>query len=81
MKFRSITFENNKLVLIDQRYLPYKEEYFYCETSEEVVYAIKEMVVRGAPAIGASAAYGVVLAHGESETFQIFKEKIFLRGI
>ena len=54
--------EDSTLVLLDQRYLPGREEYFACRTVEDVVYALKEMVVRGAPAIGVSAAWGCVLA-------------------
>ncbi|HEC81357.1 MAG TPA: S-methyl-5-thioribose-1-phosphate isomerase, partial [Thermoplasmatales archaeon] len=65
---RSVWFENGKLHLIDQRKLPFSLETFVAETVEDVVFAIKEMVVRGAPAIGATAAYGVVLAkEGEEE--------------
>ncbi|EHP87095.1 S-methyl-5-thioribose-1-phosphate isomerase [Methanotorris formicicus] len=58
--------ENNQLILIDQRKLPHKLEYFTCKTYEDVAYTIKDMVVRGAPAIGVSAAYGMALAeiHG-----------------
>ena len=40
------------LLLLDQRLLPAKEEYFACADSKDVIYALQEMVVRGAPAIG-----------------------------
>ncbi len=53
---------NNQLILIDQRKLPNSLEYFKCNNYDEVAYAIKNMVVRGAPAIGVSAAYGMALA-------------------
>ncbi|GAB7082066.1 S-methyl-5-thioribose-1-phosphate isomerase [Megalodesulfovibrio paquesii] len=46
------------LVLLDQRRLPCHEEWFDCRTLEELVYALQTMVVRGAPAIGVTAAYG-----------------------
>ncbi len=49
------------LYLIDQRKLPHKEIYVPCKTYEEVADAIKKMIVRGAPAIGATAAFGYVL--------------------
>ncbi len=52
----------NKLILIDQRKLPNSLEYFECKNYGDVAYAIKNMVVRGAPAIGVSAAYGMALA-------------------
>lgn len=54
--------EKNKLVLLDQRRLPLTEEWFECADTRDVVYALQEMVVRGAPAIGVTAAYGCVLA-------------------
>ncbi len=59
--------ENNQLILIDQRKLPNSLEYFICKNYNEVSYAIKDMVVRGAPAIGVSAAYGMALAELNNE--------------
>ncbi len=50
------------LLLLDQRKLPLVEETFACRTVEEVIYALQTMVVRGAPAIGVSAAYGCRIA-------------------
>lgn len=50
------------LKLLDQRLLPCKEETFECRTTEDIVYALQTMVVRGAPAIGVTAAYGCHLA-------------------
>jgi len=58
---KALWFEENKIIFIDQRKLPYKIEYFTAETVEECAFAIKDMVVRGAPAIGAAAVYGMVL--------------------
>jgi methylthioribose-1-phosphate isomerase len=49
------------LYLLDQRLLPHKEKYIKCETSGQVKKAIKDMVVRGAPAIGITAAIGFYL--------------------
>lgn len=54
-----IEYEKGILRLIDQRFLPVEERYFECRTVEDVAYAIKELVVRGAPLISISAAYGV----------------------
>ncbi len=62
MKFKSIEFKDDQLILIDQRKLPDKEENFICKDYKDVEYAIREMVVRGAPAIGSVAAYGVALS-------------------
>ena len=58
---RALWFEKNCIVFIDQRKLPYKFELFKAKTVEDVAFAIKDMVVRGAPAIGAAAVYGMVL--------------------
>ncbi len=54
--------------MIDQKKLPLEEVWVKCENVNEVAAAIKTMVIRGAPAIGIAAAYGIVLAvaeHGE----------------
>jgi len=48
--------------MLDQRWLPLREEWLELTTHEEVAEAIRDMVVRGAPAIGVSAAYGMALA-------------------
>jgi len=61
-KVRSMRFEDDTLYLIDQRALPVVYEEFPCKTYEEVVFAIKDMVVRGAPAIGVAAGYGAYIA-------------------
>jgi methylthioribose-1-phosphate isomerase len=59
--YRALWVENNKVIFIDQRKLPFSFEMYTAHTVEDVAYAIKEMVVRGAPAIGAAAAYGMAL--------------------
>ena len=65
MEIKTIEFKDDVLHLIDQRKLPISYEIFQCKTYEDVDFAIKDMVVRGAPAIGVAAAYGVVLAAKE----------------
>ncbi|MBC8416263.1 MAG: S-methyl-5-thioribose-1-phosphate isomerase [Candidatus Cloacimonetes bacterium] len=62
MNIRSLEFKNNKLFLIDQRVLPQQYKKFICRNFKDVEFAITDMVVRGAPAIGVTAAYGIVLA-------------------
>ena len=64
-EIKTIEFKEDILFLIDQRKLPIVYETFQCKDYREVEFAIKDMVVRGAPAIGATAAYGVVLAAKE----------------
>jgi len=58
---KALWFENDAIQFIDQRKLPYKLEMFTAKTVDECCFAIKDMAVRGAPAIGATAAYGMVL--------------------
>jgi methylthioribose-1-phosphate isomerase len=60
--FDTIRWEDDAVALIDQRILPTREEYVVCRTAEEVARAITDMVVRGAPAIGVTAAMGIALA-------------------
>jgi methylthioribose-1-phosphate isomerase len=57
---------DDAVLLLDQRLLPAREEYLCLTTVEEVARAIGDMVVRGAPAIGIAAAYGMVLAARDS---------------
>jgi methylthioribose-1-phosphate isomerase len=52
----------NRVVVLDQRRLPTQERYVFCSTTSEVASAITDMLVRGAPAIGVTAAYGLVVA-------------------
>ncbi len=59
---RTIFWENNSIKTIDQRRLPAVLEYITLSTFNEVVDAIRNMTVRGAPAIGAAAAFGMALA-------------------
>ncbi len=56
-----IIFKDNKLLLLDQRRLPIEENYIECLTLENGHDAIKDMVVRGAPCIGFTALYSLVL--------------------
>ncbi|OUR72382.1 S-methyl-5-thioribose-1-phosphate isomerase [Methylophaga sp. 41_12_T18] len=57
-----IFWRENQLQLLDQRALPQQEDWLNYDDANEVAAAITDMVVRGAPAIGVTAAYGVVLA-------------------
>jgi methylthioribose-1-phosphate isomerase len=57
-----IRWRGDHLELLDQRALPARTDYLRCSSAAEVAEAIRTMVVRGAPAIGISAAYGMALA-------------------
>src|SRR4030066_2534429 len=61
MSFRTIEWTDEAVVMIDQRLLPVREIYVKCRTCREVAEAIKEMIIRGAPAIGVAAAMGIAL--------------------
>ena len=63
---RTIYWEDNQLKMINQRLLPNSLEVVAYQNHKDVAKAIKDMVVRGAPAIGASAAFGLALAVRES---------------
>ncbi len=57
-----VWMEGSEVHFIDQRYLPHEDKLYIARTTEEVAYAISDMVVRGAPAIGVAAAYGMAQA-------------------
>ncbi len=61
-RVRALLWRDGRLGLLDQRLLPGRLEYLWMPRCAEVADAIRKMVVRGAPAIGIAAAYGVVLA-------------------
>jgi methylthioribose-1-phosphate isomerase len=68
--FATLRWRDGALELLDQRLLPARVEYRRCRSAHEVADAIRTMVVRGAPAIGVAAAYGValeVLLHAADE--------------
>ena len=63
---KTIEWTNEGISMLDQRLLPTEEKYLMLRSYEEVAEAIKKMVVRGAPAIGVSAAMGLALGASQS---------------
>jgi methylthioribose-1-phosphate isomerase len=63
---KTVEWTNEGVRMIDQRLLPTEEKYLMLRSWEEVAEAIKKMVVRGAPAIGVSAAMGLALGASQS---------------
>ena len=61
MKVETLRWTDGKLEMIDQRILPAAFEYIAYDSASSVAGGIRNMVVRGAPAIGVAAAYGVAL--------------------
>jgi methylthioribose-1-phosphate isomerase len=70
MKMKTMYWKDGKLTLLDQTKLPHEVTYVECETYNEVIDAIKTMKVRGAPAIGVSAACAMALAENASENME-----------
>ncbi len=61
MAVKTLEWKGNRVIMLDQRLLPQKETYRVCRDYRQVAQAIREMVIRGAPAIGVAAAMGVAL--------------------
>ncbi len=70
-ELRTLWWEDGAVALIDQRYLPNTYEVVRCRTLDNVAHAIKSMQVRGAPAIGCTAAYGMALVAQQSQAATI----------
>src|SRR5262245_14078978 len=60
-KVRTVEWKSGRVVMIDQRLLPNREIYRIYKDPADVIRAIKELLVRGGPAIGVAAAVGVAL--------------------
>ncbi len=73
---KTMEWKDNKLILIDQTKLPDDLTYFECKTYKDVILAIKTMVVRGAPAIGVAAAFGMVLGNIAGEDLEKVAKEI-----
>ncbi len=61
MSVKTIRWDHDRVVMLDQRLLPGKEIYYVCRDYGEVAKAIQNLIIRGAPAIGVAAAMGVAL--------------------
>jgi methylthioribose-1-phosphate isomerase len=73
-KYRTIWYENNVVKIIDQTKLPHQFSIKDLKTIKDAVNAIKTMEVRGAPLIGGTAAYGIVLAIQENRGLDFIKK-------
>jgi len=74
MAIEPIRWRGDALELLDQRLLPAQTVYLRCESAAEVADAIRGMAVRGAPAIGCAAAFGVVLAKGDPRAYPLLAQ-------
>ncbi len=64
---KTMYWKDNHLFLVDQTQLPDKKVYVECKTYQDVIHAIKTLMVRGAPAIGVAAAFAMALAELNGE--------------
>lgn len=62
MDMKTLYWKDDQLYLLDQTLLPHEVEYLVCGTYQDVIFAIKTLIVRGAPAIGVAAAFAMALA-------------------
>ncbi|HET7785504.1 MAG TPA: S-methyl-5-thioribose-1-phosphate isomerase [Myxococcales bacterium] len=76
MTFRTLWFEDGALHLLDQRKLPARAEIVSVRSARETAQAIRDMVVRGAPAIGCAAAYGLALSALAAEDFELARKAL-----
>jgi len=78
MEIRTLEWKKGKLFLLDQTKLPLREIYVSCSSHREVAAAIKTMIVRGAPALGVAAAFGLVLGAKKTRTkaYPSFRKEI-----
>ena len=81
MKFKTIEWKGDRVRILDQRDLPQKVHYLDCRDAFSVAQAIRNMAIRGAPAIGVAAAMGIALAAKKTlttrpETYRKHLEKV-----
>jgi methylthioribose-1-phosphate isomerase len=77
MMIKTLYWKNGKVLLLDQNALPFNERYVVCERYQEVIAAIKDLTIRGAPAIGVAAAMAAALGAGTLSALppEIFRRK------
>ncbi|MGH7852630.1 MAG: S-methyl-5-thioribose-1-phosphate isomerase [Candidatus Binatia bacterium] len=80
MAVKTIEWRNDRVIMLDQRLLPHREVYRVCRDYNQVAAAIRQMMIRGAPAIGVAAAMGVALGaiKAPAKTFDRSFERILV---
>jgi methylthioribose-1-phosphate isomerase len=81
MNYETVTWRDDKVVMLDQRKLPTQEVYVECRRPEDVAQAIRNMTIRGAPAIGVAAAMGIALGAMRLRVKDVAQFKDELDGI
>ena len=80
MTLKTVEWKNNSVIMIDQTKLPNSLEYVTYTNYNQVADAIRNLVVRGAPAIGVSGAFGLALAALQSDTTEKDELIVFLEN-
>lgn len=80
--YQVLKWDDGVLTLLDQRLIPHELVYLHYEDAAGVASAIRDMVIRGAPAIGVAAAYGLALAawHSKSDDPAYFLDEMSAAG-
>ena len=78
---KTLEWRRNELIILDQTKLPAEETYRRCTSWQDVKDAISVLAVRGAPAIGVAAAYGLVLGASELLRRKITDTAVFSAGL
>jgi methylthioribose-1-phosphate isomerase len=78
MEYRTIEWKNDRVIVLDQTKLPLEERYLEITNYREMAKAIKQLKIRGAPAIGIAGAFGVCLAANEisATDMNVFKNRL-----
>ncbi|MGB3092376.1 MAG: S-methyl-5-thioribose-1-phosphate isomerase, partial [Candidatus Zixiibacteriota bacterium] len=78
LKFKTLEWVEDHLRVLDQTRLPQETVYLECDTVDQIASSIKDLKVRGAPAIGIAAAFGVVvgLRHKEFQSWKEFEDEL-----
>ncbi len=74
--YEPLIVKDDRILLLNQKKLPHIVEYFEAKTVEDVCFAIKDMVVRGAPLIGIAAAFGVYLSILNTRSIDNLKKQL-----
>src|ERR1044071_6902155 len=75
MSFETVEWKNDRVVVLDQTLLPNETVYHKYHQPEEVALSIEKMIVRGAPAIGVTAALGLALVAQQNQNSSLEKAK------
>ena len=78
MPVPTIEWKNNRVRIIDQSVLPNRFKFVQCTSAKDVYHAIKDLIIRGAPAIGIAGAFGMYLGirNSKAKDFTYFYKQL-----